>query len=501
MTFQPVIGLGGLAGWRVLQATQDRQRAAFEQSPAITRDLDYFRQNAGAVNSAEELVADRRLLSVALGAYGLSEELEKQAFVRQVLEGGTENDRSFANRLADPRYEQLAVAFDFGNSGGVAGLKGGEFAQALVDRYDRVASSPLPASERAYVEDALERAASADQVVRDDRVLAVVQTAFSLDAQFDRPAFAQRILADGTATADALANQLDARVDGVPFTLFTNFFNGFNRADFVLDSQAISDDIIARYNIANDDDLSDVQRISLRLAVENASSAEELLQDERVLDIALSAFGLESALNFGTFLTQVAAEGIDAPTALANQLDNSGYVEFAAFFNFGDQGGGGGLKSETFREAIVSRYQELEFERAVGEVNEDFRLAMNFEREIDEIAASPSAGDNGWLRILGQPPLRELVSTALGLPDEAAQIDIDQQVRILEERALDLFGDRSPAVFQEPENIDLMIRRFFVFRQIEAGPSAQTPGVAALTVLGGGSLPGASGANLLLSQA
>ena len=42
------------------------------------------------MKSAADLVADRRLLKVALGAFGLEGEIDKKAFIRKVLEEGTD---------------------------------------------------------------------------------------------------------------------------------------------------------------------------------------------------------------------------------------------------------------------------------------------------------------------------------------------------------------------------------------------------------------------------
>lgn len=115
MNFQPVLPIGGLPGWVLLNNTLERQTEVFNKSPLITRDTAYFEANIGKVDTAEQLVSDRRLLRVALGAFGLQDDLNNRALIQQVLEGGTEADDSLANRLADDRYKQLTDAFGFGD--------------------------------------------------------------------------------------------------------------------------------------------------------------------------------------------------------------------------------------------------------------------------------------------------------------------------------------------------------------------------------------------------
>jgi uncharacterized protein DUF1217 len=118
MSFQPVTPLGGVAGWSFLNRTLERQSESFTSSPDIKRETTYFRDNIGSISSAEELVADRQLLKVALGSVGLEDDLDKRFFIRKVLEEGTDDPRAMANRLVDKRYVALADAFGFGSQDG-----------------------------------------------------------------------------------------------------------------------------------------------------------------------------------------------------------------------------------------------------------------------------------------------------------------------------------------------------------------------------------------------
>jgi hypothetical protein len=115
MSFAPVIPFGGYAGWTFLKRTMATQQAALAAAPEQQRDTAYFRENIGAVSTAEQLVSDRRLLKVALGAFGLEADLNNRFFIRKVLEDGTLKDGALALRLADPRYRELSAAFGFGD--------------------------------------------------------------------------------------------------------------------------------------------------------------------------------------------------------------------------------------------------------------------------------------------------------------------------------------------------------------------------------------------------
>ncbi|WP_197918661.1 DUF1217 domain-containing protein [Thiosulfatihalobacter marinus] len=115
MSFQPIIAGNGLTGWAFLKRTLPAQSAAFEQSPALQRDTDYFSKKIGEIDTAEQLVSDRRLLRVALGAFGLGADIDNSFFIRKILEEGTLSADALANKLADTRYAKFSKAFGFGD--------------------------------------------------------------------------------------------------------------------------------------------------------------------------------------------------------------------------------------------------------------------------------------------------------------------------------------------------------------------------------------------------
>lgn len=134
MSFVPVMPVGGYGGWAILKRTKAAQLAAFAASPALRREADHARAALASVPSAEALVSDRRLLGVALGAFGLEADIDARAFVRKVLESPTSDPRALANRLADRRYGQFARAFGFGQPGG-PGVRPPGFSEDIVSAH------------------------------------------------------------------------------------------------------------------------------------------------------------------------------------------------------------------------------------------------------------------------------------------------------------------------------------------------------------------------------
>jgi Protein of unknown function (DUF1217) len=134
MSFQPVLPLQGFAGWSFLKRTMPRQLVAQQKAPALQRDETYFRDKIGKVTTAAQLVSDKRLLRVALTAFGLEGDLNSTAFIRKILEGGTLKEGSLANKLADKQYRNFSSAFGFGDYS-VPRTKISTFPDEILDRF------------------------------------------------------------------------------------------------------------------------------------------------------------------------------------------------------------------------------------------------------------------------------------------------------------------------------------------------------------------------------
>ncbi len=211
------------------------------------------------------------------------------------------------------------------------------------------------------------------------------------------------------------------------------------------------------------------------------TNAEDLVKDRRLMRVALGAFGLGDDLGSTAFIRKILEDGSEADDALANRLTDSRYREIAREFGFGDL-----LGARTgypgFGDRIAEQFREREFERAVGDQDQAMRLALNAERALPDMVTEDTSETTKWLQILGNPPLRELFETALGLPDGFGAVDLDRQISELTDRSGRQLGLDSLADLAAPEQMDNLIRRFLLRDQV-ASFSIQQAGSAALTLL------------------
>ena len=94
-----------------------RYQSMTAAEPAVKTATAYYEANIGSVKSIGDLVGNYRLLSYALNAYGLGDQINARGLIAKVLEGGVSNPKSLANTLPNPQWKAFAAAFNFVDSG------------------------------------------------------------------------------------------------------------------------------------------------------------------------------------------------------------------------------------------------------------------------------------------------------------------------------------------------------------------------------------------------
>ncbi|MBY6201799.1 DUF1217 domain-containing protein [Maritalea mobilis] len=223
-------------------------------------------------------------------------------------------------------------------------------------------------------------------------------------------------------------------------------------------------------------------RAYFRETIGSITSAADLVADYRLRRVALSAFGLQDDMANRAFIERVLADGVVEDDALANKLADTRYREFAEAFGFGSP-----LPPRTqmpgFADKILAKFDRQAFEVAVGEQDDDMRLALNAARALPELAESGVSDTTAWLTILGTTPLRSVFETALGLPSGIATLDLDRQVEDFRDAASRVLGSAEIAQFSDPARVEDLMRNFTLRAQLSNGPSMTTPGYAAMTLL------------------
>lgn len=221
-----------------------------------------------------------------------------------------------------------------------------------------------------------------------------------------------------------------------------------------------------------------------RANISSVVSAEELVNDRRLLTVALGAFGLDADLDNRFFIQKVLNDGSLSETALANKLSDKRYLSFTQAFGFGDQILPN-TQSANFAEDIISAYQSRQFEIAVGQQNDNMRLAMNAERRLPELATSGMSNEAKWFSIMGDLPLRKAFETAFGLPASFGQLSVDRQNAEFQNRARQVLGTSDISAFEDPKHLEKFTQMFLLRAQLNGQNQHMSASGIALTLLQG----------------
>ncbi|MCL3882356.1 DUF1217 domain-containing protein [Marivita sp. GX14005] len=531
MTFSPTVLGSGPAGYAFLQRTRADQQASLARSPDVARNIETARDRLGTLESADQLLNNRALLTVALGAFGLDEDIQNRAFIEKVLTSDLSDDTSLANKLADKRYRELAETFNFfGESARLPGAA----------KEDRIRSQ-------------LAELRTADDLLTNPPLLRATLERFGLESDRNNLFFLQRVLESDLADNSSFANRLSdpryaelagalgfaekrAAADSIygfadralgkaadlqePSDLLGDtellaaslrifgLQSDLGREDFL--TSVLSSDLSDDSSFANQLDdpryaaWSDLFGFAERAAAPNEAyvsklqsfvetvasretppqSAKDFLQDAKLMLKVFDFFGLPLRSDSAAFANRLIASDKNDPTSLINVLPDPRLKPFVAALNLPDQQPGRS-HPPGFADAIVDIYVERQFEIRIGEADPNMRLALGLNRDLAQVVAKQRSNDAQWFAVLASNPLREVFETALNTPDSFNRLDIDRQVEDLKIRANERFGTDRLSDFTAPETLDALRERFLLFADL---PSATTTPASAL--LGGGASGG-----------
>jgi hypothetical protein len=212
-------------------------------------------------------------------------------------------------------------------------------------------------------------------------------------------------------------------------------------------------------------------------------TAAQLVDDPRLLRVALGAFGLDSDIGNKAFIRKVLEGGTLKPDALANRLADKQYQKFSAAFGFGDFSVPRSKLSD-FADKLIPEFQARRFETAIGARDDTMRLSLNAERELPALAAKKNSSDDTlWFNVMGNKPLRRIFEIALGIPTSLGRLELDRQLEMFKTRAEAQLGSASLKQFKDPAAVDALMRRYHLRAEATAQGSQSSPQATALTLL------------------
>jgi hypothetical protein len=277
-----------------------------------TQQTDYYKTSIAAINTVDELLADTRLYNYVLAAFDLDPAEESKIDIKKVLQSDLASRTSFANRLRDARYTELAAAFNFGTDGTAQGAILGQISSSKFDTIARYTSTlgtdeaaqALGKTESEYYSQTIDTIKSADELLADKRLVTYIKKAFGFEGE---------TISDQTLKQALTSDLFEKKsfVNVAPNTKFRELAAAFN---FTADGAAKR---VSMGEAQDQDDLVRTQDLFIRQTMEETAgeqnegvrlalyfqrkastitSAYSILADKALLEVVLTALGLPDSV-------------------------------------------------------------------------------------------------------------------------------------------------------------------------------------------------------------
>ena len=173
-------------------------------------------------------------------------------------------------------------------------------------------------------------------------------------------------------------------------------------------------------DIAAEAKTPEVQRdvAAFRKAVASAKDVKTLLANPAVQKVLLTANGLGDQIGSTGLVTKALMSNTSDPKSLANQLTNTAWKSTAATYSFATKGLAV-LQNPKVLDTVASAYAEVSWRKSLDATTPGLSDALTFRTTV---ANAKNVDD-----ILGDPVLRRVVTTTLGIPQEIANQTLNAQ--------------------------------------------------------------------------
>jgi hypothetical protein len=381
--------------------------ATFQKSPGVADAMRYYQDNVGKVATVDDLLKDDKLLSVTLSAFGVDQLLTDKATVRRLLtEDPTKADSlaqsdpsylAFAKGLASLRYDGGAQLHDAdGVKSVLAAYQANEFEKSLSLGADeaqasfatQIANSDPTFDAATYYRANIGAVKGVDGLLGDDKLLGVALGAFDLGALAGDKDTVRRLLTEDRTAPGSLAGS-DPRY----MQFATEFASLQTDGGAKIGGGADVDAVVGAYQAKLYGDAPTVsQSIDYYKAnIQKVTSVNGLLNDGMLLNVALSAYGLNALLNDKTTVRQLLTEDPAAAGSLAQS--NSAYMAFATEFQSLRSDGGARIRSDADVATVTAAFTGQLFD---NEPTADQEIAY-YKANIGRVSSADDLMNDGML--------------------------------------------------------------------------------------------------------
>ncbi len=270
-----------------------------------------------------------------------------------------------------------------------------------------------------------------------------------------------------SSSSDATANILTALYSGKSTTTTTT---GFSTGNSILDLK------LAEQNQAKD--VAQVARdptvmrdlAAFTKGIANAKTLDAALSNPNVMKVLLTANGLSDELQYTALAKKALLSDPSDPDALVNQLTDTRWKTLAQTYSLSSKGLAG-LQDASVQAQVSSAYEQVTWMNSLDATTPGLAEALQFKQKASQITNVDE--------ILGDPVNREVVLTALGIPEQIAFQELPAQEKAVTNR-LDI------SKLQDASFVNTLTDRYLLAKQAASASSSSSTSLLSLSVRSSG---------------
>ncbi len=203
-------------------------------------------------------------------------------------------------------------------------------------------------------------------------------------------------------------------------------------------------------------------------AVQSATSPQQLLSNPTVMQVLLTANGLADQIPYTALAQKTLLSNANDPKSLASQLSDTRWKPVVQTFDFANKGLSV-IQTPSVISTITNAYAEVTWRTSLDATTPGLSDALTFRQNAGAVTTVD--------QILGDPVLRKVVTTTLGIPLQIAFQPLEAQQKAITSQ-LDI------SKLADPKFVEQFAQRYLIARA-QSGATSSTatqPSLAALAV-------------------
>jgi hypothetical protein len=200
-------------------------------------------------------------------------------------------------------------------------------------------------------------------------------------------------------------------------------------------------------------------------AVNGATSMTQLLANPSFMNVLLTANGMSDQIGYTALATKALTSNLSDPNSLVNQLSDTRWKTLAENYNF-SASGLASFQNPAGIAAIANLYATQVWETNQDQVTPGLSNALAFQAQASSITSVD--------QILGDPMMRTVVTTALGIPEQIAFQDLNAQEQAISRQL------GSVTQFQNPTFVTSFVQKYLIAAAAGNSTSSSSPDLSTL---------------------